>query len=98
MIKIPVNTFNKTGDVVVGFRPEDITISSSPKEDAVEFIAYSVLPAGADTTIIARQGNIELTIKEMGVSKVQMDQKIWLNFDENAINLYDKESGLLISG
>lgn len=96
--KIPVKTFNKTGEVVVGFRPEDITISSSPKEDAVEFIAYSVLPAGTDTTIIARQGKIELTIKEMGVSKVQMDQKIWLNFDENAINLYDKESGFLISG
>jgi multiple sugar transport system ATP-binding protein len=96
--KIPVKTFNKTGEVVVGFRPEDITISTTPKEDGVEFIAYSVLPAGADTTIIARQGNIELTIKEMGVSKVQMDQRIWLNFDENAINLYDKESGLLISG
>jgi multiple sugar transport system ATP-binding protein len=96
--KIPVKTFQKYGEVVVGFRPEDIIISLTPKDDAVEFVAYSVLPAGADTTIIARQGNMELTIKEMGVSKVQMDQKIWLNFDENAINLYDKESGLLISG
>ena len=96
--KIPVKTFYNNGDVVVGFRPEDITISLTPKEGAVEFVAYSVLPAGADTTIIARQRNIELTIKEMGVSKVRMDQKIWLNFDENAINLYDKESGNLISG
>ena len=95
---IPVKTFNKTGEVVAGFRPEDISISLVPIENSVEFQAYSVLPSGADTTIIARQGNTELTIKEMGVSKIQMDQKIWLNFNEDAINLYDKETGNLISG
>lgn len=95
--KIPVNTFHKSGEVVVGFRPEDILISTSPKDYGVEFFAYSVLPAGADTTIIARKGSIELTIKEIGVSKVQMDQPIWLNFNEDAINLYDKETGVLIS-
>jgi multiple sugar transport system ATP-binding protein len=95
---IPVKTFNKTGGVVAGFRPEDISISLVPIENSVEFQAYSVLPSGADTTIIARQGDTELTIKEMGVSKIQMDQKIWLSFNEDAINLYDKETGDLICG
>jgi len=96
--KIPVKTFNKSGDVVVGLRPEDITISDAPQENSAEFDAYSVLPSGAETTIIARQDRTELTIKEMGVSKIKMDQKIWINFNEDAINLYDKESGELIVG
>ena len=62
----------------------------------MEFSAYSVLPSGADSTIVARQGDIELTIKVMGISKIKMDQKIWLTFDPQTLNLYDKESGNLI--
>jgi multiple sugar transport system ATP-binding protein len=93
---IPVNTYGKTGDVVVGFRPEDIKISTKQTKEAVEFLAYSVLPAGADTTLIARKDDLELTIKEMGISKIKMDEKIWLSFEPDTLNLYDKESGNLI--
>lgn len=94
---VPVLTHGMTGDVVVGIRPEDITISLAESPDAVEFQAYSVLPTGADTTIIATHGDAELTVKEMGVSKIQMDQKIWLKFNPETINLYDKASGNLLS-
>jgi multiple sugar transport system ATP-binding protein len=94
--KIAVNTANATGKVVVGIRPEDIAISPSPLPGAVEFSAYSVLPSGADSTIIARLGEVELTIKVMGISKIKMDEKIWLKFDPQTLNLYDKESGNLI--
>ena len=77
--KITINTGNAYGNVVVGIRPEDIAISSQPLPGAVEFSAYSVLPSGADSTIIARLGEMELTIKVMGISKIQMDDRIWLN-------------------
>ena len=40
---------------------------------------------------------MELTIREMGISKIRMDDKIWLKFDPQTLNLYDKESGLLIA-
>jgi multiple sugar transport system ATP-binding protein len=93
---IPVKTYNHTGDVVVGIHPEDIVIHTQQVDNAVEFMAYSVMPSGADTTVIARKGETELTIKEMGVSKIQMDQTIWLSFKEDTINLYDKVSGDLI--
>ena len=94
---VPVKTYNQTGDVVIGIRPEDILISTQPEPNAVEFLAYSVMPSGAETTLIARKGDTELTIREMGVSKIQMDQKIWLSFNEDTINLYDKASGDLIT-
>jgi multiple sugar transport system ATP-binding protein len=95
--KITIDNINATGNVVVSIRPEDIAISTQPVPGAVEFSAYSVLPSGADSTIIARLGEVELTIREMGISKIQMDQKIWLTFDPKTLNLYDKESGNLIA-
>ncbi len=94
---IPVKTYRQTGDVVLGIRPEDIIISESVLPGGVEFQAYSVLPSGSDTTIIARKGETELTVKENGVSKIKMDQKIWLSFNEDCTNLYDKESGDLVT-
>jgi len=95
--KINMDTYTTTGKVVVGIRPEDIAIATIPVPGAVEFSAYSVLPSGADSTIIAHLGEIELTIKVMGISKIKMDQKIWLTFDPQTLNLYHKESGNLIS-
>jgi ABC-type sugar transport system ATPase subunit len=94
---IAVGTSNATGKVVVGIRPEDIGISPQPVPGGVEFNAYSVLPSGADSTIIARLEDIELTIRVMGISKIRMDEKIWLTFNPNTLNLYDKESGNLIT-
>ena len=95
--KITVDTFGATGKVVVGIRPEDISISERPEPGAVEFNAYSILPSGADSTIVARLGDTELTIRVMGISKIKMDEKIWLKFDPQTLNLYEKGSGDLIS-
>lgn len=96
--QIPVKTYNKQGEVVAGIRPEDIIVNTKPENGSVEFQAYSVLPSGADTTIVARNGNTEITVKEIGVSKISMDQKIWLTFKKETINLYEKESGNLVIG
>jgi multiple sugar transport system ATP-binding protein len=94
--KISMNTYSARGEAVVAVRPEDIAISTEPGPDAIEFTAYSVLPAGADSTIVAHRGETEITVKVMGISKIQMDQKIWLRFDSDSLNLYDKESGNLV--
>ena len=95
--KTAIDTFGATGKVVVGIRPEDIAISTQPVPGAVEFSAYSILPSGADSTIVARRDDIELTIRVMGISKIKMDEKIWLSFNPDTLNLYDKESGNLVA-
>lgn len=95
--KVAVDTRGTTGDVVLAVRPEDIQISRAPAPEAVEFSAYSVLPSGADSTIVARLGKTEITVREPGISKIKMDEKIWLRFDPQSLNLYDKKSGSLIA-
>jgi ABC-type sugar transport system ATPase subunit len=93
---LAVDTQRATGNVVVAVRPEDIAISTESVPGAAEFTAYSVLPAGADSTIVAHRKSTEITVKVVGISKIRMDDKIWLKFDPQALNLYDKESGNLI--
>ena len=93
---LTVDTHSATGENVVAVRPEDIVVFTEPEPDSLEFIVYSVLPAGADTTIVAQRGETEITIKVMGISKIAMDQKIWLNFVPDTLNLYDKKTGNLV--
>jgi multiple sugar transport system ATP-binding protein len=94
---IAMDTHSTKGNTVIAVRPEDISVLTKPEQDAVEFTAYSVLPAGADSTIVAKRGETELIVKVMGISKINMDQKIWLKFDPDTLNLYDKESGNLVA-
>jgi ABC-type sugar transport system ATPase subunit len=93
---IAADTRNVSGHVVVAMRPEDVAIFTEPAPGAVEFVAYSVLPSGADSTIVARLGRVEITAKVMGISKIKMDDRIWLAFDPKTLNLYDKQSGRLV--
>jgi ABC-type sugar transport system ATPase subunit len=95
--KIPLENHSASGKMVIAVRPEDVTVSTKPEPDAVEFKAYSVLPAGADSTIVAQRGETEITVKVMGISKIHMDERIWLKFDADSLNLYDKESGNLMA-
>ncbi len=93
---LSMETHQASGKVVIGVRPEDISITTTPTPEGVEFKAYSVLPSGADTTIVAHLKDLEITIREMGISSLKMDDRIWLKFDPKTMNLYDKESGNLI--
>jgi multiple sugar transport system ATP-binding protein len=95
--QLPMYTDSAVGEVVVSVRPEDITISTEPKNGAIQFSAYAVLPSGADSTIIARLEDLEVTVKVMGISKIKMDEKIWLKFDPDCLNLYNKETGDLVA-
>jgi multiple sugar transport system ATP-binding protein len=93
---IQADTRTATGKVVIAVRPEDVGISTQPVPGSVEFSAYSVLPSGPDSTIVARLGQTEITVKVMGSSKIMMDDRIWLRFDPETLNVYDKESGALL--
>jgi len=94
--QIGMDTSGAPEKVVVAVRPEDIAISTEPVPGSVEFTAYSVLPSGADSTIIAQLGKLEITVRVMGISTISIDEKIWLTFDSQMLNLYDQGSGNLV--
>lgn len=94
---VEVKTSRASGAVVVAVRPEDIEVSTRPSDGAVEFSAYAVLPSGADSTIIAKRDDMEVTVKVIGISKIKMDEKIWLKFEPDCLNIYDKATGDLVA-
>lgn len=85
-----------SGSIVAAIRPEDAHISLSPLPEAVEWMVYSVLPAGSEIIVNVRRNNLMLTIRETRTISLEMDRCVWLTFDPNAINLFDKETGNLI--
>ncbi|HSR30475.1 MAG TPA: ABC transporter ATP-binding protein [Anaerolineae bacterium] len=91
--QIDMDTSDAPENVVIAVRPEDVAISTEPIPGSVEFTAYSVLPSGADSTIVAQLGELEITVRVIGSSTISMDDKIWLTFDPQTLNLYDQESG-----
>jgi multiple sugar transport system ATP-binding protein len=95
--ELPVGTNHVAGKVVVAVRPEDISVSTVQEPGSHPFTAYSVLPSGADSTIIAKRDDLDVTVRVMGISKIKMDDRIWLTFDSSKLNLYDKESGNLFT-
>ncbi len=96
LFKMTVDTHQATGKVVVAVRPEDIAISNKPVSGSIEFSAYSVMPSGADSTIVAQLGDTAITVREMGISKIKMDERVWLKFNPETLNLYDRDNGNLL--
>jgi len=94
--EIDMDTSGAPERVVVAVRPEDVAISTEPVPGSVEFTAYSVLPSGADSTIVAQLGELEITVRVMGISTINIDERIWLTFDPQSLNLYEQESGELV--
>jgi len=83
--------------VFVGARPEDVLLSLEPMDDAVEFQVYAVLPAGPETIVQIRRGDVTLFARETGQLGLVMDQSVWVRFDPSAINIYDEASGELVA-
>jgi ABC-type sugar transport system ATPase subunit len=95
--QIGMDTSGAPGKVVIAVRPEDVAISTERVPGSIEFAAYSVLPSGADSTIIARLGELEITVRVMGISTINIDDKIWLTFDPRTLNLFSQEDGRLVA-
>jgi ABC-type sugar transport system ATPase subunit len=84
--------------LVVAIRPEDIDISTQPVPGAVEFQVYAVLPAGPELFVHLRRGEITLVARVASQIKLEMDQRVWVSVEVETLNVYDKESGILLSG
>ncbi len=93
----PVSGMVSQAKVIVAARPEDIILSLEQDADTTEFQVYAVLPAGPELIVQVRRGKTTLVIREARQLDLKMDQPVWVKFDASAINLYDEESGLLLS-
>ena len=83
-------------DVVLGVRPEKITICREQSGNTIAASVYSVQPSGSETIIHLRLGDTVLLAKEMGIRGYAMDAHVYLAIDPAKINIFTKTSGRLI--
>lgn len=81
------------GDVTLAVRPEHIYIHTEQEPDAIECKVYSVMPAGSETLIQLRVKNSFITAKVIGQVEYGTDQKVWVSFARDKINVFDRKSG-----
>ena len=99
------NTFTgeekRTGEfkVVVGIRPEQITISRIKGEippNSIVGEVYSVMPSGSETLVEVNVGDTKILIKLMGLIRLSPGELVSLGFYPDNFTVYDKDSGRLI--
>lgn len=83
-------------EAVAGVRPELIEIYTRPVDDGIEAKVYSVMPAGAETTVYLEVGDEKILSKQNGLKQYDTDQKVWLRINPEKINIFAKSSGRLI--
>lgn len=81
-------------DVILGIRPEFISIS---EQGAVEAVVYSTLPAGMETTVMLTVGEKKLTSVMFGGIDYRVDTSVRVDFSGENILLFDKASGAKVA-
>lgn len=83
-------------DVVLGLRPEKVAISENQKDGMVPAIVYTSQPAGSETIVTLKIGDQPVISKILGLKSYDGDQSVWVGFNDSQVNVFDKNSGLLI--
>lgn len=81
---------NHGDGVILGIRPEDITISAreTTLKGSIELIERN----GAEMLVHTRLANQQIVIKCKTDDHLQSGDKVYLGFNENAIHIFDKSS------
>ena len=96
-IRINVGWKPDCSEVVVGARPEDISVTEQATDVGEEYEITAVLPNGPETILQLTRGQTTL-ITRVGHDSVLTDgQKVWVHFNTKALNIYAANTGALIS-
>jgi len=79
---------------VLAIRPEQIAVST--EKGMLEGTVYSSMPAGSETLVHIKVGETMLLAKELGITNLEPNQKVWVTINPHTTNVYDKESTILI--
>jgi multiple sugar transport system ATP-binding protein len=83
-------------DVVVGIRPEDITMTGGVVEPAFAAVVTEVAPVGALSWALLRWGNEEVRVIASGDTLYALNQQVGLSFEADCLHVFDARSGARI--
>ena len=87
----------RSKDILLTLKPEDVILSTHPSQKGIPFTVFSILPAGSETLIQLKRGELYLMAKEIGEVEYEVDETVWVDVPQEKLNVYDTQSGELIS-
>jgi ABC-type sugar transport system ATPase subunit len=82
------------GRVVMGVRPEDITLSRNEEVGSSPGTVYLVEPLGRDDLVAVRLGDIELHSLTDPALNLAMDEKVWVKINPERVQFFDPQTEL----
>jgi ABC-type sugar transport system ATPase subunit len=82
------------GRVVMGVRPEDITLSRNEEMGSSPGTVYLVEPLGRDDLVAVRLGDIELHSLTDPALNLTMDEKVWVKINPERVQFFDPQTEL----
>jgi multiple sugar transport system ATP-binding protein len=76
-------------DVLIGFRPEDIEISSQPREGHCVARVYVVEELGDESFLIVDMNGTRVTVRVNADSRWEADQVVWIRPNQQKLHLFD---------
>jgi multiple sugar transport system ATP-binding protein len=80
-------------DLVLGIRPEHISLTGPQAESATDAEVVVVEPTGAETLLTARLGKVDFVVAVRDRMEAAMGQKVWLGFAPGRLHFFDAVSG-----
>jgi multiple sugar transport system ATP-binding protein len=82
----------KDGEVILGFRPEDLTLSRTPKPGAMETEVYMYEPLGSEVIADLKVGDNIIKAKTAPDFSMNIGEKLWLTVKEDVMHIFDKKT------
>jgi multiple sugar transport system ATP-binding protein len=84
-----IRSRNDTEALILGVRPEDLTLSFQPVDGAIETEIYAVEPLGDRTIFDLRIGEDIVKVRTPPSFEVAAGGRIWFTIDRSRIHLFD---------
>jgi multiple sugar transport system ATP-binding protein len=82
--------------LILGIRPEDLTLTTQPSEGAIEAEVYVVEPLGDRTIFDLRVGDDIVKVRTLPTFDAAPGSRLWFNADRSRIHLFDPRTDLAI--
>ena len=96
-IRVDVGWEPECSEIIVGARPEDITISNEASAGREDYEIKTVLPNGPETIVQLTRGETTFLTRVGHEAVLAKGQTVWVQFNSSALNIYAAETGALIS-
>jgi multiple sugar transport system ATP-binding protein len=81
------------GPIVVTIRPENVRLTTDPRDDWLKVNLDSVLPTGSETILQTHCGQTHITVVESGFFRMAVDRPLWLSLEAASMNFFDPDTG-----